>query len=555
MPSRVHLVPEQAHPRAGRRRLESRAADGGPSQRLRRARPRAVRDPGLAHGRGADARLHERGGAAPARARPASCTCGAARATSCGTRARPPATRRPSRRCATTATPTPCSRSSSPPAPPATPASARASSPATSTAAPHEALPGLERTLAARAADAPEGSYTAELLADPPRIGEKVQEEAEEVARAAREESDERVAEEAADVLYHLPCCCAAAGSSLADAEEVLRCPPPLTHLEVTPERSRRPRALAGEHNLIPVTHTFIEDCETPVSAFLKLRGDGPAFLLESAEQGQRVGRWSFIGWRPRRVLRWSLAGRRRPVRAGRARPCPRTARRRSPGLPPFAGGAVGFFGYDCVRAVERLPEPNPDVLGLPDMALMLSDVIVAFDHLRHTVTILANAYLDEDGGVEAAHARAVEAIREVRARLAGPLPRPQTLHGRAPGAAVRVQHAARARSRAMVARIVEYVHAGDAFQVVPSPALVGADARRAVLDLPRAAGRQPVAVHVLPRLRGLPDRRRLAGAAADRLRPPRLHAPDRRHPAARRATTPRSPPSCSPTRRSAPST
>ena len=67
-------------------------------------------------------------------------------------------------------------------------------------------------------------------------------------------------------------------------------------------------------------------------------------------------------------------------------------------GLPPFAGGAVGFFGFDCVRAVERLPEPNPDVLGLPDMALMLSDVIVAFDHLRHTVTILANAYLDDEG-------------------------------------------------------------------------------------------------------------------------------------------------------------
>src|SRR4051795_9067397 len=66
-------------------------------------------------------------------------------------------------------------------------------------------------------------------------------------------------------------------------------------------------RALAGGHNLIPVHHTFVEDCETPVSAFLKLRGDGPAFLLESAEQGQRVGRWSFIGRRPRRVLRWSL--------------------------------------------------------------------------------------------------------------------------------------------------------------------------------------------------------------------------------------------------------
>jgi phosphoribosyl-ATP pyrophosphohydrolase/phosphoribosyl-AMP cyclohydrolase len=85
-----------------------------------------------------------------------------------------------------------------------------------------EILPGLERTLAARAADPPEGSYTARLLADPPFIGEKVREEAEEVTRAAREETDERVAEEAADVLYHLTVLLHSRGLSLADAEEVL---------------------------------------------------------------------------------------------------------------------------------------------------------------------------------------------------------------------------------------------------------------------------------------------------------------------------------------------
>jgi phosphoribosyl-ATP pyrophosphohydrolase/phosphoribosyl-AMP cyclohydrolase len=90
------------------------------------------------------------------------------------------------------------------------------------TAMPHEVLPGLERTIAARAAEAPEGSYTAALLADPEQIGEKVQEEAEEVARAAREESDERVAEEAADVLYHLAVLLRSRGLTLADAEEVL---------------------------------------------------------------------------------------------------------------------------------------------------------------------------------------------------------------------------------------------------------------------------------------------------------------------------------------------
>ncbi|HET8757099.1 MAG TPA: bifunctional phosphoribosyl-AMP cyclohydrolase/phosphoribosyl-ATP diphosphatase HisIE [Solirubrobacteraceae bacterium] len=87
---------------------------------------------------------------------------------------------------------------------------------------PHEVLPGLERTIARRAADRPEGSYTAELLANPGKVGEKVQEEAEEVARAAREESDERVAEEAADVLYHLAVLLRSRGLTLADAEEVL---------------------------------------------------------------------------------------------------------------------------------------------------------------------------------------------------------------------------------------------------------------------------------------------------------------------------------------------
>src|ERR671916_2522332 len=92
----------------------------------------------------------------------------------------------------------------------------------TGATAPHEALPGLERTIAARAAERPEGSYTAELLADPARVGEKVREEAEEVARAARAESDQRVAEEAADVLYHVAVLLRSRNLTLADAEEVL---------------------------------------------------------------------------------------------------------------------------------------------------------------------------------------------------------------------------------------------------------------------------------------------------------------------------------------------
>ena len=220
--------------------------------------------------------------------------------------------------------------------------------------------------------------------------------------------------------------------------------------------------AVAADHNVIPITETFIEDTETPVSAFLKLRGGGPAFLLESAEQGQRVGRWSFIGFAPRKVVRWSLADGGDPYALAAAEVSQHRQAPLADG-PPFTGGAVGFFGYDCVRAVEPLGEPNPDVLGLPDMALMLSDMLVAFDHLKHTVTILANAYVDEPDS----EARARERIAEVRERLAGPLPRPAP-HPERPEP-VFEPNMPRETFEAMVARIVEYVHAGDAFQVVPS--------------------------------------------------------------------------------------
>jgi anthranilate synthase component I len=225
-------------------------------------------------------------------------------------------------------------------------------------------------------------------------------------------------------------------------------------------------RDLAREHTLIPLRHTFVEDCETPISAFLKLRGEGPAFLLESAEQG-RVGRWSFIGFRPRSVLRWSLGDPGDPY-ALAAQEVARYRQAPLPGLPPFSGGAVGMFGYDLVRTVEPLGEPNPDPVGLPDLALMLTDVLVAFDHLRREVTILANVYA-EDEDLERSYAAAVEAIAEVRARLAGSLPRPSESPARDRTAPAFESNMPRERFEAIVERIVEYIHAGDAYQVVPS--------------------------------------------------------------------------------------
>jgi anthranilate synthase component 1 len=244
--------------------------------------------------------------------------------------------------------------------------------------------------------------------------------------------------------------------------------PPDLAAASIEPTLERA-RELAREHNLIAVTHTFIEDCETPVSAVLKLRElapGQPAFLLESADQGQRVGRWSFIGFRPRAVLRWSLADGGDPYSIAAER-LARTSQAPMKDAPPFVGGAVGFFGYDLVRAVEPLGDAPPDPLGLPDMALMLSDALVIFDHLKHTVTILANADLQEEPDVERAYESAVQMIGQVRAALAGPVPRA------APAGAREMpefkSNMPREQFEGMVERIVRYIYAGDAFQVVPS--------------------------------------------------------------------------------------
>jgi anthranilate synthase component I len=224
-------------------------------------------------------------------------------------------------------------------------------------------------------------------------------------------------------------------------------------------------RQLAANHNLIPVSETFIDDCQTPVSAFLKLREEGSSFLLESADQG-RVGRYSFIGFRPRSMLRWSLGDPGDPY-ALVAAEVDRFSAAPVPGLPPFAGGAVGLFAYDLVRTVEPLSEPNPDPLGLPDLALMLTDALVVFDHLKHTVTVLANVYVDDD--LEASYKRALETIAEIRWRLQGPVPRP----ARPPIPNRQVPpfspNMSREQFEGIVARIIEYIYAGDAYQVVPS--------------------------------------------------------------------------------------
>jgi len=251
---------------------------------------------------------------------------------------------------------------------------------------------------------------------------------------------------------------------------------------------SDRARELAGEGNVVPIVETFVEDTETPVSAFLKLRGEGPCFLLESAEQGGRLGRYSFLGFSPQLELRWRDGellewdgGRDTDATPDRRTPAPDPYGAVAAALgrfelaaadeAPFAGGAVGLFGYDLVRTVEPLGAPNPDPLGLPDLALMVCELIVAFDHHKHEVSIIALALVGDDG-VDPAYERARSQIAAARERLRGPIPvaaRPDAAAADADGEVGWESNLTREQFEANVARIVGYVRAGDAFQVVPS--------------------------------------------------------------------------------------
>ena len=233
--------------------------------------------------------------------------------------------------------------------------------------------------------------------------------------------------------------------------------------IELTPSLEET-RELAREHTLVPVRHTFIADCETPVSAYLKLRGDGPSFLLESAEQGQQVGRWSFLGFRPRAVIRLDRGEHPDPY-AAVAEELARYRIAPLDGLPPFAGGAVGMFGYDLVRSAEpSVGEPNPDDTGMPELAVMITDVLLAFDHLRHEVTVLANVIAE--GDVEQAYQEAATAIADVRERLRGPVPQVGVGRTDPPSFSSNLGSDGYA---AAVERAKEYIRAGDIYQVVPS--------------------------------------------------------------------------------------
>ncbi len=235
---------------------------------------------------------------------------------------------------------------------------------------------------------------------------------------------------------------------------------------------------LAATHSLVPVYRTLTADLETPVSAFLRLAADEPqSFLLESVEGGEKVGRYTFIGIRPYRtilsrgsallinergktrslqgdvfaLLKELLAGQ-KPARIA--------------GLPPFTCGAVGFFAYDVVRKIEKLPELAVDDLGIPDACLMFFDEVLAFDHVRKQISLIVTADLGRQRPA-AAYADACKRLGRLEKRLARPLPKPQKVsrHGKL---AV-TSHTLKKDFLASVARIKEYIAAGDIFQAVLS--------------------------------------------------------------------------------------
>jgi len=233
-----------------------------------------------------------------------------------------------------------------------------------------------------------------------------------------------------------------------------------------TVESERRPRTRA-------VYRELLADLETPLTAYLKVAGH-PSFLLESVEQGERVARYSFIGTGERR--RVSARGREVTITSGgETRTVTADDPLRvlwdevvretvpAPDLPPLWAGAVGYASYDLVRVYERLPDANPDELGVPDLLFVEPELVVVFDHLKRRMLIVAPA-IDGDAADEA---RARALVDEAHARLRGPLPGvPGDRAGRAVEFTTNMDQAA---FEAAVAKAVEYIRAGDVFQVVPS--------------------------------------------------------------------------------------
>jgi anthranilate synthase component 1 len=231
-------------------------------------------------------------------------------------------------------------------------------------------------------------------------------------------------------------------------------------------------RALAakGDANLAPVYRDVAADLETPVSAFLKVaRGDN-SFLLESVEGGERLGRYSFIGTEPYRVLRCGPYAEPNEGSDPLLEVEQELSRFRlahiENGLPRFTGGAVGFLAYETSRHFEpRIPVPGPDPQAFPEALFQFTDTILVFDHLKHTIKVVGHCRLD--GDVEASYRQACWRIDELVERLARPLPAAPYPIGSAPVEQQAVtSNTEKDDFLRKVERCKEYIVAGDIYQV-----------------------------------------------------------------------------------------
>src|SRR5579863_10737557 len=186
---------------------------------------------------------------------------------------------------------------------------------------------------------------------------------------------------------------------------------------------------LARQHTMVPVVKSVTADLLTPVSAFLAIAdNESEAFLLESVERGEQIGRYTFLGVRPYMKMEASggricvTRGKRHKERQGTAVEALKEllqAHRPAtlPGLPPFTAGAVGYFAYDSVRQLEKIGEQAKDDLDLPDCVLMFFDRLLAFDHLRHQIHIIATADVAHEQPKHA-YDRAVHDIERLEKKL-----------------------------------------------------------------------------------------------------------------------------------------
>jgi anthranilate synthase component 1 len=238
-------------------------------------------------------------------------------------------------------------------------------------------------------------------------------------------------------------------------------------------------KKLQSQGNVIPVYKSVIADFLTPVSAFLKLEKDrSHAFLLESVEGGERIARYSFLGGDPFQVLRYRNGQPAKFIDNVRET-MDRFKSVKLPNLPPFTGGAVGYFGYDMVRTIEEIPQSGVDDLGVDDAVLMFYKTILAFDHLRHQIHIISNIIVDDSHeSIEVQYQKAVEEIQSIETLLRAPLEIPPVTRNDR-DVTVRSNFEKKDYLDA-VAKSKEYIAAGDIFQVVVS--------QRFEVDLPTSA-------------------------------------------------------------------